>query len=191
MGKLYDEIDADLQAFIEAQYMFFVATAPLNGVGHVNLSPKGLDTFRVLTPQRVAYLDYVGSGAETIAHLKENGRIVIMFCAFQGPPKIIRFHGRGEVLQPQDLEYQALRPMFPAVPSGRAIITVSIQRISDSCGFGVPLYEYERQRSQLADWADRKGEDGLRVYQAERNARSIDGLPAVQVAQRAGDRTTS
>jgi hypothetical protein len=182
MGKLYDQIDADLQVFIEAQRMFFVATAPIDAVGHVNLSPKGLDTLRVLTPRRVAYLDYVGSGAETIAHLKENGRIVIMFCAFQGPPKIIRLHGRGEVLQPQDLQYQGLRTLFPRIPSGRAIITVSIQRISDSCGFGVPLYDYQRQRSQLADWADRKGEDGLLAYQEERNARSIDGLPAVDWA---------
>jgi hypothetical protein len=179
MGKLYEEIDTDLQAFIEAQRMFFVGTAPIDAVGHVNLSPKGLDTFRVLTPRRVAYLDYVGSGAETIAHLKENGRIVIMFCAFQGPPKIIRLHGRGEVLQPQDLEYQRLRPLFPATPSGRDIIIVSIQRISDSCGFGVPLYEYQHQRSQLSDWSDRKGEDGLLAYQRERNARSVDGLPAV------------
>lgn len=186
MGKLYEGIDADLRAFIQAQRMFFVATAPIGAVGHVNVSPKGLDTLRVLAPRTVAYLDHVGSGAETIAHLKENGRIVIMFCAFQGPPKIIRLHGRGEVLQPQDVEYQRLRPLFPAVPSGRAIITVSIQRISDSCGFGVPLYEYQRERSHLADWAGRKGEDGLRVYQGERNARSIDGLPAVEWAQPPG-----
>jgi len=180
MGKVYEEIDADLRAFIEAQRVFFVATAPIDAAGHVNLSPKGLETLRVLTPRRFAYLDYVGSGAETIAHLRENGRIVIMFCAFQGPPKIVRFHGRGEVLEPMNPEYQRLRPLFPAVPSGRAIITVSIHRISDSCGFGVPLYHYERHRSQLTDWSGRKGEDGLRAYQAEKNRRSIDGLPAVE-----------
>jgi hypothetical protein len=180
MGTIYEEIDADLRAFIEAQRMFFVATAPVDAAGHVNLSPKGLEALRVLTPRTLAYLDYVGSGAETIAHLKENGRIVIMWCAFQGPPKILRFHGRGEVLEPTNAEYQRLRPLFPALPSGRAIIVVSIDRISDSCGFGVPLYEYERQRSQLADWASRKGEDGLRTYQAEKNRRSIDGLPAVE-----------
>jgi len=180
MGKVYEEIDAGLRAFIEAQQMFFVATAPIDGAGHVNLSPKGLDALRVLTPRSFAYLDYVGSGAETIAHLKENGRIVLMFCAFQGPPKIVRFHGRGEVLEPMHPEYLRLRPMFPAVPSGRAIIIVSIHRISDSCGFGVPLYLYERQRSQLPDWAARKGEDGLRAYQAEKNRRSIDDLPAVE-----------
>jgi hypothetical protein len=180
MGKLYDQIDADLQTFIEAQRVFFVATAPIDAGGHVNLSPKGLDTLRVLTPRKVAYLDYVGSGAETIEHIRENGRIVIMFCTFQGPPKIIRLHGRGEALRPQDLEYQQLRPLFPTMPSGRAIITVSIQRISDSCGFGVPLYEYQRQRSQLLDWAERQGEDALLAYQGKRNARSIDGLPAVE-----------
>ena len=186
MGKLYKEIDGDVLAFIEAQQMFFVATAPLDGAGHVNVSPKGLDTLRVLTPRTIAYLDYVGSGAETIAHLRENGRIVLMFCAFQGPPKIVRVHGRGEVLEPPEPEYLRLRPLFPDAPSGRAIITVVIERIADSCGFGVPLYQYERQRSQLADWADRQGEDGLRTYQVERNARSIDDLPALEWAQPPG-----
>ena len=163
--------------------MFFVATAPLDAAGHVNLSPKGLDTFRILTPKSVAYLDYVGSGAETIAHLKENGRIVVMFCALHGPPKIVRFYGRGVVLEPQDAEYLRLRPLFPAAPSGRAIIVVSIHRISDSCGFGVPLYEFKRERPQLEDWADRKGPDGLKDYQVEKNASSIDGLPGVTWVQ--------
>jgi len=179
MGKLFGEIDAALQAFIEAQRMFFVATAPLDGAGHVNVSPKGLDTLRVLTPRKLAYLDYVGSGAETIAHLKENGRIVLMLCALHGPPKIVRFHGRGEVLQPREAEYERLRPLFPADPSARAIVVVSIDRIADSCGFGVPLYKFEGQRPQLAAWADRKGTDGLREYQLKENASSIDGLPAV------------
>ena len=181
MGKVFQEIDRDLQAFIEAQQMFFVATAPLDGAGHVNVSPKGLDTFRVLAPLRVAYLDYVGSGAETIAHLTENGRIVLMWCACQGAPQILRFHGRGEVLLPHDGEYEHLRPLFPPAPSGRAIVVVSIERIADSCGYGVPVYEFDRQRSQLPNWADRKGEDGLRTYQMERNARSIDGIPAVKI----------
>ena len=190
MGKQYEEIDAGLQAFIEAQRMFFVATAPIDAAGHVNLSPKGLDTLRVLTPNTIGYLDYVGSGAETIAHLKENGRIVIMLCAVQGPPKIVRFYGRGEVLEPQDAEYQRLRPLFPAGAGGRAIIVVAIHRIADSCGHGVPLYEFERQRSQLVDWADRKGAEGLKSYQVEKNGRSIDGLPAltwVQPASRTGE----
>ena len=179
MGKLYEEIDQEVKAFIEAQQMFVVATAPLDGAGHVNVSPKGLDTFRVLSSRKVAYLDHVGSGAETIAHLRENGRIVVMVCAFQGAPKIMRFYGRGEVFEPQDVEFRRLRPLFPDLPSGRAIITIAIERIADSCGFGVPLYQYERQRSQLMDWAGRIGEDGLRTYQIKRNARSIDGLPAV------------
>ena len=179
MGKLYQRIDADLQAFIEAQRMYFVATAPLDGSGHVNVSPKGLDTFRVLAPTNVAYLDYVGSGAETIAHLKENHRIVMMWCAFHGPPRIVRFHGRGEVLEPQHAEYRRVRQLFPESPSGRAIIVVAVHRISDSCGFGVPLYQFQGQRSHLAEWADRKGTAGLRNYQADKNASSIDGLPAV------------
>lgn len=186
MGKLYEEIDVALQAFIEAQRMFFVATAPLDGAGHVNLSPKGLDTFRVLENNKVAYLDHVGSGAETIAHLKENHRIVMMWCAFQGPPRIVRLHGRGDVLEPWCAEYQRLRPLFPENPSGRAIIQVVVDRISDSCGFGVPLYEFQGERSQLAGWAGRKGADGLRRYQTERNKASIDGLPAVTWVQQNG-----
>ena len=179
MGNVYERIDATLQTFIERQQMFFVATAPLDATGHVNVSPKGLDTFRVLTPTTVAYLDYVGSGAETIAHVKENGRIVLMWCALNGPPKILRVHGRGEVLEPGDAKYQHLRPRFPAHPEGRSIIVVHINRVSDSCGFGVPLYAFERHRSQLADWADRKGVDGLRAYQLEKNASSVDGLPGL------------
>jgi hypothetical protein len=178
MGKLYSQIDAGLQAFIGAQRMFFVATAPLDAAGHVNLSPKGLDTFRVLGPHTVAYLDHVGSGAETIAHLKENRRIVMMWCAFQGPPRIVRLHGHGDVLEPRSAEYQRLRPYFPEDPPGRAIVLVEVDRISDSCGFGVPLYELKGERSQLAAWAARKGAEGLRQYQAEKNAASIDGLPA-------------
>ena len=159
--------------------MFFVATAPLDPAGHVNLSPKGLDTFRVLAPDRVAYLDYVGSGAETIAHLTENHRIVLMWCAFEGPPRIVRLHGRGHVLEPGAPEHDRLRPLFAAGPPARAIIVVAADRISDSCGFGVPMYQFDRERTQLADWAGRKGVKGLRRYQAEKNANSVDGLPAV------------
>jgi hypothetical protein len=177
MGKLYEQIDAGLQAFIEAQRVFFVATAPLDG--HINLSPKGLDTFRVLGPNQVAYLDHVGSGAETIAHLKENQRIVMMLCAFEGPPRILRLHGRGHVLEPHGAEYERLRPLFPQNPAGRAIILVAVDRISDSCGFGVPLYAFRGERSQLVAWAGRKGPESLKQYQAEKNEASIDGLPAV------------
>jgi hypothetical protein len=180
MADQHTEIDEDLRAFIQAQRMFFVATAPLDAGGHVNLSPKGLDTLRILGPTKVAYLDHVGSGSETIAQLKENGRIVLMWCALEGPPKILRLHGRGEVLTPHDAEFQQLRPLFPAAPAeARAVIMVTVQRVATSCGFGVPLYRFERERSQIPDWAERKGPEGLREYQRSKNATSIDGLPAV------------
>jgi pyridoxamine 5'-phosphate oxidase-like protein len=180
MGTLFDRIDTSLETFIRAQQMFFVATAPLNASGHINVSPKGLDTLRVLDSQTLAYLDYVGSGAETIAHLKENERIVLMLCAFQGAPRIVRFHGRGSVFEPQDQEFNSLRGLFPAEPAGRAIIRMSIGRIADSCGFGVPLYAFEGHRSQLPAWAARKGPQGLHEYQEQKNRVSIDGLPALR-----------
>ena len=180
MGQTYQQIDSALEQFIRSQHMFFVATAPLSADGHVNLSPKGLDTLRVVDPRTLAYLDYVGSGAETIAHLRENRRIVIMVCAFQGAPRIVRFHGRGEVIEPTEPEFHEMRALFPADPAGRAIIRVSIERISDSCGFGVPLFAFEKDRSQLPDWAARKGEQGLHEYQKKKNSNSIDGLPALR-----------
>ena len=180
MARTYDALDVPLRAFIEAQQMFFVATAPLDAAAHVNLSPKGLDTFRILDGRTVAYLDHVGSGAETIAHLRENRRIVMMFCAFQGPPKVLRLHGRGEVLEQQDAGYAELRALFPPAPTGRAIIRVALDRISDSCGFGVPLYAFDAQRTQLPRWAEHKGEAGLLEYQQAKNARSIDDLPALK-----------
>jgi hypothetical protein len=180
MGNVHDQIDAALDEFIRAQQMFFVATAPLDAGGHVNLSPKGLDTLRVLDPRTLAYLDYVGSGAETIAHLRENGRIVVMLCAFQGPPRIVRFHGRGDVLEPQNGEFTQLRTLFPAEPAARAIVRVSITRIADSCGFGVPRYGFEGHRSQLSDWIARKGAQGLLEYQQDKNRVSIDGLQALR-----------
>lgn len=159
--------------------MFFVATAPLDAAHHINLSPKGLDTLRVLGPREVAYLDYVGSGAETIGHLKENGRIVVMLCALDGRPKVVRLHGYGQVLEPGGPEYQRLRSLFPVHPADRAIIRISVGRLSVSCGFGVPVYRFERERAELIDWSDRKGADGLRQYQTTRNSTSIDGLSAV------------
>jgi hypothetical protein len=180
MGKVYEQIDAALEEFIRAQQMFFVATAPLNADGHVNVSPKGRDTLRVLDPRTLAYLDYIGSGAETIAHVRENGRIVLMVCAFQGPPRIVRFHGRGETVEPEDPEFNRLRDLFPREPAGRAIIRVSVTRIADSCGFGVPLYDFAGHRSQLPDWAERKGPEGLVQYQQNKNRVSIDGLPALR-----------
>jgi hypothetical protein len=179
MGELHG-IDDRLRAFIQAQRVFFVATAPLAADGHVNLSPKGLDTLRVTGDHEVMYLDYVGSGAETIAHVRENGRIVLMFCAFAGPPKIVRLHGRAEIIEPDDASYAALRSQFPPDPAGRAIVRIALDRISDSCGFGVPLMAFEGDRSQLPAWAERKGAAGLETYQREKNRRSIDDLPALR-----------
>jgi hypothetical protein len=179
MGEVVGGIDDRLREFIAAQRMFFVATAPRDEAGHLNISPKGLDTLRVMDAHTVAYLDYVGSGAETIAHLRENGRIVLMFCAFQGPPNILRIYGRGEVVEPQDHAFESLCAMFPAAPA-RAIIRIAIERVSTTCGFGVPLFSFEGDRKQLVEWSKRKGEDGLRRYQQEKNATSIDGLPALR-----------
>ncbi len=177
MGKLHDAIDDALAAFLRAQHLFFVATAPSAGAGHVNLSPKGLDSFRILDPQTVAYLDLTGSGVETIAHLRDNGRITLMFCAFDGPPKIVRLYGRGVVVRREDAAFDALAAAFPALPGARAVIRVHIERIADSCGYAVPTYQYVGERRQLADWAARKGPDGLATYRREKNARSIDDLP--------------
>ncbi|HEX8103791.1 MAG TPA: pyridoxamine 5'-phosphate oxidase family protein [Solirubrobacteraceae bacterium] len=189
MAKTFDAIDDRLRAFIERQALFFVGTAPLTGDGHVNVSPKGpIGTLRVLGPREVAYLDVVGSGAETIAHLRENGRIVVMFCAFEGPPKILRLHGRGTVVEAGDDGFDDLlaRAGFeePAHPEARrAVISVEVTRIGDACGYGVPLMAYEGQRPHADLWAAKRlrtrGPDALEDYKAEKNAASLDGLPAV------------
>jgi hypothetical protein len=180
MGRTYEALDARLTDFIQHQHMFFVATAPLARDGHVNVSPKGLDSFRVLDAHTVAYLDFVGSGAETIAHVRDNGRITILFCAFEGSPKILRLHGRGEAWEPGDTHFDTLRAHFPAHDAVRAIVQVRLTRIADSCGYGVPLYRFEGHRDQLHRWADRKGTDGLRRYQLDKNTTSLDGLPALR-----------
>jgi hypothetical protein len=180
MSKVHERLDDQLRAFIAAQHVFFVATAPLDTDGHLNLSPRGCDTLRVLDDRTVAWLDNVGSGAETIAHLRENRRVVLMLCAFAGPPKILRLHGRGDTIEPGDPEFATLRPRFATAPTVRAIIRVRVERISDSCGWGVPLMRYEGERPQFAEWASRKGEAGVAAYQREKNARSIDGLPALR-----------
>lgn len=179
MGKRNLEIDEGLQAFIRAQPVFFVATAPLDPRGHVNLSPKGLDTFRILGSRKVAYLDIFGSGVETIAHLRENRRIVLMFCSFQGPPKILRLHGHGRAIEPHEPEFGNLQAHFPAYEGTRAIIVIDLIRVSDSCGYGVPLLRYEGDRSQLPDWCRKRGNEGLKIYRTEKNRQSIDGLPGV------------
>lgn len=177
MAKVFEQIGEDLRAFIAAQQLFFVATAPLAEAGHVNLSPKGLDGFRVLGPRRVAYIDLTGSGNETSAHLQENGRITFMFCAFAGPPKILRLYGRGQTVLPTDPSWAELRPRFGAEPGARQIVVADIDRVQTSCGFGVPLFAYAGQRDTLVKLADAKGDEGLSAYRAEANARSIDNLP--------------
>ena len=179
MGKLFAAIDDDLRAFIAAQQMFFVASAPLAADGHVNLSPKGLDSFRVLGPTTVAYLDLTGSGVETIAHIRENGRLTVLFCAYQGRPRIVRLQGRGRVVTPIDAEWAGLAGQFPQMPGVRSVIVLEADRISDSCGYGVPLFEFAGHRKQLTDWADKKGPDGVAEYQAKKNRESIDGLPGL------------
>jgi predicted pyridoxine 5'-phosphate oxidase superfamily flavin-nucleotide-binding protein len=189
MGRLYDRIDDTQRAWIARQSLFFVGTAPRADDGHVNVSPKGpIGSLRVLDDRTVAYLDVIGSGAETIAHLRENGRIVVMLCAFDGPPRIVRVHGRGEVLLPDEPGFDAVleRAAFeePAVAaSRRAVIVVHVERIADSCGYGVPLMRYEGKRPHAVAWAEKKlrvgGEDALAAYSEEKNAVSIDGLPAL------------
>ncbi len=178
MGRTYDALDDGLTAFLRAQHVFFVATAPSTG-GHVNLSPKGLDTFAVLDPQTVAYLDLTGSGIETVSHLRENGRITMLFCAFEGPPRLVRLYGKGAVAPIGTPEYATQAAQFPAYPNARTVITVALERIADSCGYGVPRYRYEAERSQLLDWADRKGPEGVAAYRDEANVTSIDGLPGL------------
>ena len=163
--------------------MFFVATAPLTADGHINCSPKGLDSLRILGPNSVAYLDITGSGAETIAHLHENGRIVIMFCSFEGPPKIVRFHGKGEAVFPTSPKWASLQGIFPDYPGVRSIILVEVSRVSDSCGFGVPNYEFVGERDSMQRWAKTKGEEELARYRNENNACSIDGLPALNAEE--------
>ena len=179
MGKIHAEIDEQIHKVIQAQRVFFVATAPLASEGNINLSPKGLDTFRILGPRTVAYLDVIGSGVETIAHLKENGRIVLMFCNFEGPPPIVRLHGRGRVVEPPAPEFPALASQFPRYETTRAIIVVDVTRVSNSCGFGVPLLRYQEDRDQHFRWAQKKGPEGLRAYKQEKNRHSIDGLPGL------------
>jgi hypothetical protein len=177
MAKTFDGIDDRLGAWIAAQPMFFVATAPLAADGHVNVSPKGLaGTFVVLAPRSIAWLDLTGSGIETVAHVRENGRITVMFCAFSGPPRIVRLHGRGSVLVPGDDGFEVLADRFPPLPGVRSIITVDVDRVSDSCGFGVPLMTFDGERDDMAKWAQRKGPEGIAEYHRTRNAESIDGL---------------
>lgn len=191
MGKIFDRIDEHQRDWIARQALFFVGTAPLAGDGHVNVSPKGpIGSLRVVDDHTVAYLDTVGSGAETIAHLRENGRVVVMLCAFEGPPRILRLHGRGEVVMPDDPRFAELLVSFdfdgPATPEARrSIVVVDVTRIADSCGYGVPLMSYEGEREHTDLWAQKRlrvgGPEALTDYQRKKNSSSLDGLPAVDV----------
>jgi hypothetical protein len=182
MGRQFDRLDTSLTSFIGRQHMFFVGTAPTSSDGHLNISPKGLDTFRILSPEAVAYLDLTGSGIETVAHLRENGRITIMFCAFDGRPMIVRLHGSGRVVEPGDHDWDELISRFPEYPGVRSVVVVDVERIAESCGYAVPLYEYQGERSQLIDYAERKGPEELVRYRAEKNRASIDGLAGLRSA---------
>lgn len=175
MAKFYERLDENLKKFIGEQKMFFTASAAADG--RVNLSPKGIDTFRCLDNTTVAYLDLTGSGNETAAHISENGRITVMFCSFSGKPLILRLYGSGEVVRPVDERWEELHKNFPEYVGERQIIVINIESLQTSCGFGVPVYEFKRERSDLIKWAEKKGEDGIRQYWKDKNQKSIDGLP--------------
>jgi hypothetical protein len=185
MAKVFEQIDDSLRYFIEAQPMFFVATAPSGDGGHVNLSPKGgRNLFRVTGSHGFAYVDLMGSGIETIAHLRENGRIVVMFCSFEGAPKIVRLHGVGRPVQQNDEEFAELLATFDISQEQRravrSVITVDVHRVADSCGFVVPRMDYVGERDQLYRFADNRirklGEEAVLEYVSENNAESLDGL---------------
>ena len=176
MGRIYEEISTELAEWIGRQKIFFVGTSPLSESGSVNISPKGYDTFRVLDSRTVAYLDLTGSGAETIAHLQENGRITFMWCSFEGPPRIVRIHARGKVVTTDDFQFQGV---FDEIPGARSIIVATAERISDSCGYSVPVMKYEEERSRLREWAENKTDQELSEYRLQKNSASIDGLPAL------------
>lgn len=180
MSTPIDGIDEKLAAWLEAQPVFFVATAPRADDQCINVSPKGLSgSFSVIDDHTVAYLDLTGSGIETIAHLRENGRIVLMFCAFDGRPNIVRLHGRGEAVLPDDPRFADLVTRFTDRPGIRSVIVVDVTRASESCGYGVPTMAYEEERAILDLSNTKKGDEGLRAYRAEKNAESIDGLPGL------------
>ncbi len=178
MGRKYETITESIASFVNEQAMFFVATAPLDGSGHVNVSPKGADSLRILDPTTIAYADLVGSGAETIAHLRDNGRITIMWCSFGPKPRILRVYGTGEHLLPSHPEFAEIAKSFPEYKALRSIIRVRSSRIADSCGYGVPEMELIGPRSTMAEWADRKSQEQLVGYMEDNNRVSIDGLPA-------------
>lgn len=179
MGKVFDGIDDALAAWIAAQPVWFVATSPLAADGHVNVSPRGLDTFSVLGHRRVGWLDLTGSGVETVAHLRENGRVCVLFCSYTTRPRLVRLHGTGTVWEPGSPAFDEVASRHPAHPSTRAVVTVEVTRVSDSCGYGVPVMDLVGERDLLALGAAKRGPEGLAAYRAEKNARSIDGLPGL------------
>lgn len=180
MGKIYEELDERLCQFIVAQKMFFVGSAPRDDEGLINISPKGMESLRVLDPKTVAYLDLTGSGIESVAHIKENGRFVIMFCSFDQSPKILRLHGKASVVEPHDPEWQELRSHFPQTRMARAIIRLAVTRIADSCGWGVPIYSFVAERDQYGKYAAQIADAELRQSQLKSNMMSIDGLPGLK-----------
>ncbi|QYG92361.1 pyridoxamine 5'-phosphate oxidase family protein [Iamia sp. SCSIO 61187] len=182
MGRTYDAITDELATWIADQPVFFVATAPLDADGHVNVSPKGGDTFRVVSPHEVAYLDLTGSGAETIAHIRDNGRLTVMFCSFDAKPLILRLYGQATYVRPGDPGWDDLAPRFPDHPGARAVIHLAVDRVASACGYAVPQMELVGPRTRLDEWAAKRGDDGLVAYRAEKNRTSIDGLPAFDAA---------
>lgn len=179
MGRIFDGIDDTLAAWIGKQPVWFVATAPLAADGRINLSPRGHDSLSILDPHRIAWVDYTGSGVETIAHLRENGRICLMFCSFDTRPRIVRVHGTGRVALPGEPDYVDVVARHPEHPSTRAVIVVDVTRVSDSCGYGVPVMEFVGERDLLRLGAVKRGPEGMAAYRAEKNAQSIDGLPGL------------
>lgn len=179
MAKVYDRLDDKLTAFMRRQKLFFVATAPLGAEGSVNVSPKGYDSLAILDPQTLAYVDLGGSGIETHAHLRENGRITLMFCAFEGPANILRLYGRGQACAFNEPGFAEKMQAFPTFARARGVITVHIERIADSCGWGVPVFEFKSERDQLRRWVDDRSEAEWTARRLDSNARSIDGLPGL------------
>lgn len=175
MAKFYPALTEELTEFIRAQHLFFTASATADS--RINLSPKGLQTLCILSPTRVAYLDLTGSGAETAAHMRADGRLTLMFCSFEGPPLILRLYGKGTLVRPNDAAWENLYRGFPPIPGARQVVVLDIESLQTSCGFGVPRYEFRGERDALVSWAEKKGAAGLRQYRAEKNRISIDGLP--------------
>lgn len=186
MARRFDALNAEHIRFIGGQKIFFVATATADS--RVNVSPKGMDTLRVLDERRVVWLNVTGSGNETAAHVRLDPRMTLMFCAFEGPPLILRLYGRARVIHPHEPEWHGLYGLFPPLPGARQIFELAIDLVQTSCGAGVPLYQYLGDREELNEWSRGKGEDGVRRYWLEKNAFSIDGLPTHISGETAGPR---